>query len=383
MLIGRAAGGLSANVHAPVPGIVTERVSLVLEDGRSCEAFVIELSGEFDRLGKQLEPIDWERTSARALLRTIRDCGVVGMGGYGQPVDRKFSLLRGAAVGHLIINGVENEPYVCGDYRLMLEMTDGLLEGVRIAERILRPERVSIAIQAHRSDVRNRLQRRVRQRGLGFSVHSVPAKYPQGDEKLLTHAVTGREVPGGATPADVGVIVSNVATMLAIFEAVVYEKPVVERVITVSGGAVQRPANVKTRIGTPVQDLIAECGGFRHTPEKIVLGGPMMGHTITDVTLPVTKRTTAILALTQEEIYHGPRTACIRCGRCVRACPVGLEPVTLYKMLSHGKGRAAVAAGLLDCIECGCCGFTCPAHLPLVDTLKSGKRSVSRRKGAT
>ena len=381
MLVGRASGAMSANVHAPLPGVISQQVSLTLEDGRSCAAYVIELSGEFDRLGKQLDPIDWERKSARELLKTIRECGVVGMGGYGQPVDRKYSARRGSGVDHLIINGVENEPYVCADYRLMMEMTDGLLEGARVAERILRPERVTIAVQAQRTDVRSRLQRRVRERGLGFFVHSVPAKYPQGDEKLLTQAVTGREVPGGASPSDVGVIVSNVATVYAIYEAVVYEKPVVERVITVSGGAVRQPANVKARIGTSVQELIAECGGLQSRPEKIVLGGPMMGHTISDVTLPVTKRTTAILALTAEEIYNGPRTACIRCGRCVRSCPVGLEPTTLYKMLDHGDQAAAVAAGLLDCIECGCCGFTCPAHLPLVETLKRGKQALPRRKG--
>lgn len=381
VLIGRAASGVSANVHAPVPGVVSERISMTLEDGRRCEAFVIELSGEFDRLGKRLEPNEWERKSPRALLSTIRDCGVVGMGWHGMPVDRKYSVRRGTSIDHLIINGVETEPYVCADYRLMLEMTDGLLEGARIAQRILRPERVTIAVQAHRPDVHSRLRRLVRERGLGFSVQSVPVLYPLGNETLLTHAVTGREVPGGATPADVGVIVSNVATVHAIYEAVVYDKPVVERVLTVAGGAVRRPANVKARIGTPVQDLIAECGGLIRSPEKIVLGGPMMGHAISDLTLPVTKRTTAILALTPEEIYRSPRTACIRCGRCVQACPVGLEPTTLYKMLDHGEREAAVAAGLLECIECGCCGFTCPAHLPLVETLKQGKYATIRRTG--
>ncbi|TVQ37965.1 MAG: electron transport complex subunit RsxC [Spirochaetaceae bacterium] len=380
MLIGRAAGTMGANVHAPVPGIVTGLRTLTLADGRRCEAFVIDLEGEFDRLGKHTDPYDWDRASVRELLRRIGDCGVVGMSGSGIPVHRKYRLPRGKEVDHLIVNGIENEPYLSADYRLMVEMTDGVLEGTRIAERILKPLRVTIAVQADSTAAASGLRQRIRERGLGYAVRCLPRNYPQGDEKLLARAITGREVPTERSTVEIGVMVSSVATVHAVFEAVAYEKPSIERVLTLSGGALRTPANVKARIGTPVADLIAECGGFAAMPEKVVIGGPMMGYAIADVSTPVTKGTTAVLALTTREIHHGSETPCIRCGRCVRACPVGLEPTLLYKMLEHHEYVEARDTGLFDCIECGCCGFTCPAHIPLVEGIKNGKNAARTAK---
>ena len=381
MLIGRAADSAGANVHAPVPGVVTATATLTLADQRSCEAFVIDLEGEFDRLGKVAEPIEWQRKSVRELLRGIRDNGVVGMSGSGNAVHRKFNLPRAVEVDHLIINGIENEPYLSADNRLMIEMTDGVLEGTRIAERILKPRRVTIALQKDSTQAIRNLRRRVRERGLDYAVRALPVNYPQGDERLLARAITGREVSAERETSEIGVMVSSVATVYAVFEAIVYQKPVIERIVTLSGAALRSPANIKVRIGTPIAELIAECGGFVEAPEKIVVGGPMMGHTIIDVSTPVTKATTAVLALTSAEIYHGAETACIRCGRCVRACPVGLEPTSLYKMLEHGELEQAQAAGLFDCIECGCCGFICPAHIPLVEGLKNGKLAARQHGG--
>ncbi len=374
MLIGRAVGRNSAHVHAPIPGVVTAIRSGEVYPGRPSACVVIDLEGEFDRLGKPLAPAEWQQRSARDLLRNLRECGVVGMAGGGIPADNKYTIPRGVEIEHLIVNGAESEPYLTATHRLMLEKPAEILEGARIAAHIVGARRVTIAVGRDKRDAVAAFRRLVRERGLPFSVRAVSLAYPAGDEKLLIRELVGREVPAGRLPIDLRVIVSSVATIHAVYEAIAFGKPVVERVVTVAGSMVRTPSNVKVRIGTPVGALLAECGGLIDTPARLVLGGPMMGYTVADMATPITKTTTGVLALGTDEVNDGERTPCIGCGRCIRVCPVGLEPVTLVKMLERDRPGDAAAAGLADCRECGCCSYVCPSHIPLTETLVQGRR---------
>ncbi|MFP4373099.1 MAG: electron transport complex subunit RsxC [Spirochaetaceae bacterium] len=379
-LIGKAAGFVSANVHSPIPGVVRELREVYLPGGLTATAVVIDLQGEFDRLGKRQTPAEWRGRDAKSLLASIRDQGIVGMGGATFPTHVKYTRPAGKSCDWMILNGVECEPYLTADHRLMLEMTDQVIEGLEIAARILDAERVAIGIEENKPQVIEKMRERVGERGLGFRVVSLETKYPQGGEKQLIKAITGREVPSGGLPIDVGCMVSNAATLNAVYEAVVFDKPLVDRVVSVTGGAVREPGNLKARIGSTFGELIEECGGFAEIPQKVVAGGPMTGFAIYDLDTPLTKGTSGILALTSREINDAPRTACINCGRCIAVCPMGLQPTNLFKYIDHEEYAPALSLGLMDCIECGACSYVCPAHIPLVQGMRIGKR-VARKKG--
>lgn len=380
MLLGKASGFVSANVHSPIPGTVKEIREIFLPNGVRSKAIVIALEGEFDRLGKNSEPRDFSSFTSEQLLTAIRDAGIVGMGGATFPTHVKYSLPKGSSAEILILNGTECEPYLSSDHRLMVEMTDGVLRGLEIVQRVLDADRVVLGIEQNKPDAIKKMRERIDALGLPFDVVSLRIKYPQGDEKQLIRAITGREVPSGGLPIDIGAVVSNAGTLNAIYEAVAFAKPLIERVVTVTGGAIKNPGNLKVRIGTSFAELIEECGGFSEIPEKIIAGGPMMGLAIYDLDTPVTKGTSGVLALTPREVNKGLQTACIQCGRCVRACPIGLEPTTLFKLIEHESYGDALDEGLMDCRECGCCGYSCPAHIPLVQGLRIGKRIARKKK---
>lgn len=380
MLIGKAQGFVSANVHAPVPGTVTEIKSIYLPSGVRSDAVVIELEGEFERLGKEQKKSDWKRLGGKKILEEIQEHGIVGMGGATFPTHVKFSLPKGRRCEYLILNGTECEPYLSSDHRLMVERTDELLEGLQIVAKLLKPDHITIGIETNKPDAIEILQKAVAKLETKIRVAPLKIKYPQGDEKQLIKAIAGREVPSGGLPLDIDCVVANAGTVHAIYEAVVTGRPLIDRLVTVSGGAIRQPGNFKVRIGTPIGELIGECGGFSEIPAKIVSGGPMMGQTIYDMDTPVTKGTSGILALTEREVNASPRTACINCGRCVDACPIGLEPTRLFKAVDHFEYAEAVADGLMDCRECGSCGYVCPARIPLVQGIRVGKLMARKKK---
>jgi len=319
--------------------------------------------------------------TAQQLLDAISAKGLVGMGGATFPTHVKFTVPKGKNIRYVIINGAECEPYLTSDHRLMVEKSDELLEGIRIIQKILEPEAVYIGIEENKPDAIETLEDAVRRHNSDCKVVPLHMKYPQGDEKQLVKAIIGAEVPSGGLPLDVDTVLSNVGTVFGIYEAVVLDKPLIERVVTVTGGAVREPANLKIRVGTKVRDVIEECGGFAEKPEKVILGGPMMGLPVYDLDTPVTKSTSGILALTKREAKVYTRTPCIQCGRCVRSCPMGLHPTGLFKSIDHSQYSEAVENGLYDCRECGCCEFTCPAQIPLVQGMKLGKRMAKIMEG--
>lgn len=376
MLIGRASGSHSGNVHASTPGVVREVRPITLPDGRTSQAVVIDMDGEFDRLGKAVAPHEWSSLSSGAITRLIEENGVVCMGGAPVPTHAAIQRARKAGCTTLILNGSESEPYLTADHRLMVERADAVLAGLRIVARAVGAEELIVAVERNKPDAITALERASHDHGLRPRMVRLRVKYPQGDERQLIQAVTGREVPSGGAPDDVRVMCIDAATAKAVCDAVVLRQPLVERIVTVGGGGIAAPANLKVRIGTPIADLIEECGGFSSPPAKLVAGGPLVGHTITDLMTPITKAMRGVLALTEREVRAAPRTPCINCGRCVTACPMGLNPARLFKFIEHDAAARAVDEGLFDCTECGSCGYICPSRIPLVQGMRAGKTHV-------
>ena len=380
MLVGKKSGFVSASVHSPVPGIVKEIKNIYLPSGLQTAAVCIEIKGEFDRLGKRQEIYDWEDLSVPVLLETLADQGIVGLGGATFPAHVKYSVPKGSEVELFVVNGVECEPYLCADHRLMLERTREIFEGIKILRKLLSPKEIVIAVEENKPDAVEIMSQYAANCDFNISVETLAVKYPQGDEKQVLKALTDREVPSGGLPIDIGAVVSNVGTVFAIYEAIILKKPVIDRTLTIAGGAIKSPGNFKVKIGTPIGHLLEECGGFSQTPEKIVVGGPMMGFALLDLDTPVTKGTSGILALTSREIRSSGQTACIGCGSCIQVCPLGLNPTRLYKLIDHLEYENAVEEGLMDCKECGCCGYSCPAHIPLIQGMRLGKRIYVKNK---
>jgi electron transport complex protein RnfC len=380
MLIGRSSGPVSAQVHSPVPGSVREIRDIYLPSGVKSSAVVIELGGEFDRLGKKNRIYPWENLSKGELLATISDKGVVGMGGVLFPTHVKYTVPKNRKVDVFILNGAECEPYLSADLRLMVEKAPEIVEGMRVAAKILEPRRLIIGIENNKPGVIEAMKRAVESSGSPIEVTGLKSVYPQGDEKQIIKTLLGREVPSEGHPLDVGAVISNPGTLFSIYEAVLMQKPVIERVLTVAGGAIRTAKNLKVRIGTPISALIEECGGFLEMPEKIVAGGPMMGYSLYDLETPVTKGTSGVLFLTSREIKSSRRSNCLNCGRCIESCPMGLDPGRLFKWIDHSEYYEAKKEGLMDCRECGCCGYICPAHIPLVQGMRVGKNFAQHKK---
>lgn len=380
MLIGKSTGFISANIHSPVPGSVSSVEEIILPNGVATQAVKIELKGEFNRLKNEHDKKEWSGMNKEVLLQTIADRGIVGLGGATFPTNVKYSIPRGKHADYFVVNGVECEPYLTADYRLMLEKTAEIFEGIRIVKKILEPKEIYIGVEINKPDVIDIMRKAAAELGDQIQVIPLEMKYPQGDEKQLLKAILDKEVPSGGLPIDIGAVVSNVGTIFAIYEAVAFSKPLIERIVTVSGKAIKQPGNFKVRIGTTVGNLIDECGGLFKEPQKLVMGGPMMGFAVCDLDTPVTKGTSGILALTPRECRRSARTACIQCGRCIQVCPMGLQPTKLYKNIEHMKYENALDLDLMDCKECGCCGFICPANLPLVQSMRLGKAMAKKRK---
>lgn len=378
-LIGTASAFVSANVHSSVSGTVTAIDAVA--DGGGVRRPSVTIMVEGDEWAEDIDRTQSLRQECaltpEEIAKKIAAAGIVGMGGATFPTQVKLSIPAGKKAEYLIINGVECEPYLTSDHRVMLERGEELLAGVRILARVLGVERSYIGIENNKPDAIEHL----RKLGAGYQgVEIVPLKvqYPQGGEKQLIDAVTGREVPSGGLPIDVGCVVQNVGTALAVYEAVQKNKPLIERVVTVTGKSMSRPMNLLVRIGTPVQALIDFCGGMPGDTGKVVNGGPMMGRAIANLESAVTKGTSGILLMSEREARRKEAGACIKCAKCVGVCPMGLEPYMLYKLGSRNMLAEMEGYYATDCIECGSCSYTCPAALPLLDYIRLGKAEVMK-----
>lgn len=378
-LIGTSPAFMHADIHAPVSGKVIKIEDRPHSGRISCPSVVIESDGEDVWADGLPLDRDWMAMANEDILGAIQSAGIVGMGGATFPAHIKLKPAK--PVDILILNGAECEPYLTADYRLMLEESGKIVTGTQILARILGVERSVIGIEDNKPEAIRSMQQACE--GTGIEVAALRTKYPQGAEKMLIKVVAGREVPMGGLPMDVGAVVQNVGTVAAITDAVCHGLPLTERVTTVSGDAVSQPKNLRVRIGTTYRDAIAFCGGFREAPDKLLAGGPMMGMAQFSEDVPIMKGSSGILALTKKITEHGPEMNCIRCGRCVQACPMGLVP----SMLSILSQRADFAScrddyGLMNCVECGSCTFVCPAKRNIVQYIKNAKGVIRAEQAA-
>jgi len=378
-LIGQVTGGLGANVHASVTGTITDIGTSI--GPVSLNVPSVTISRDLEAPDKTYAPSDWKSLSPQELLSKIKDAGIVGIGGAGFPAHVKLAPPPGTKVDKLILNGAECEPYLTTDHRVMLEKPEEVIVGAQILLRVLGISEGHIGVEANKSDAIDVLRKTVETQkldGAKISIDALQVKYPQGSEKQLIESVTGRKVPGGGLPFDVGVIVQNIGTTKAVYDAVVLNKPLYEKVITISGRGISRPANLQVRVGTRIRDIVQYLGGTNPDLAKIVMGGPMMGFAVSTLDIPVTKTVSGVLFLTKEEIDDQPHGPCIRCGWCVEACPMGLSPNEIGLYVEAGLAADTAPFGVFDCFECGSCAFVCPAKRPLVQFIRLAKQKAKR-----
>lgn len=379
-LIGEPAGFISAAVHAPTSGTVKNVAPAPTATGGMATAIDIEPDGQ-DQWIPDLKPnANWENMETKELVSIISNAGVAGMGGAGFPTHVKLSPPAGKTIDTLIINGAECEPYLTADNRLMIERANDIWLGCRIIQKILGAQTVRFAIEDNKPQAIAAMQKAVADAKGDVSIVSLKTEYPQGAEKQQIFAITGKEVPSGGLPMDVGCVVENVGTTLAVWDAVINGKPLTERVTTCTGYPVAQPENVLNRIGTLYSDLITFCGGLSGKVAKVISGGPMMGFAQSSFDVSTTKTTSGLLILAPDKVSHYSSMPCISCGRCVGGCPMYLMPCELSQMLEAEDYEAAEANNVMDCIECGCCAFQCPAHRPLVQHMRQGKSNVMLRR---
>jgi electron transport complex protein RnfC len=375
-VIGQSKAFVSAPIHAPVSGKVTSVGPAPHPLGRPLTAVTIESDGQdlWDENIKE-DPY-YQKLESQEILDRIRNAGIVGLGGAAFPTAVKLSPPKGKTIDTVIINGVECEPYLTADHRIMLEESEKIISGLRLIMKVLNVERAFVGIEANKPDAIQAISDAVKN-DPQISVQGLRLKYPQGAEKQLIKAILGREVPPPpGLPMDVGVVVQNAGTCVAIHEAVKERKPLVERVMTITGSAVKEPRNLRVRLGMRFSDLIELCGGIEEPLGKVIMGGPMMGIAQHSLDVPVIKGTSGILLLSRKDALKIQSKACIRCGLCVRACPMNLLPNLLGVYCEKGRWEDAEEYHILDCMECGSCSYVCPARRQMVHLIKLGKQEI-------
>jgi electron transport complex protein RnfC len=378
-LVASGDGFVSSHVHASVSGRVSKIDDAMDVSGYKRPAIFIDTEGD-----EWAEDIDRNPAlsttimlSAQDIIQRIGEMGIVGLGGATFPTQVKLTMPRGKKAEYLVVNGVECEPYLTSDHALMLEKGEEILVGVRILEKALNVDKAIIGIENNKTDAIRHLTI-LAQKYPGITVTALKVKYPQGGEKQLIKALLNREVPSGGLPVDVGVVAFNVGTAFAVYEAVQKNKPLIDRIVTVTGKSLKQPSNLRVRIGTPVAALIEAAGGLPEDTGKIIAGGPMMGKAIASPDIPVVKGSSGILLLPERESLRREIQPCVRCAKCTTVCPMGLEPYLLMPLSQKDMFEKLEEEKVMDCIECGSCSFVCPASRPLLDYIRLGKTQVGK-----
>ena len=377
-LIGTAKGFISANVHSPATGTVAKIDVVMDHTGYYKPAVFIDV--EPDQWAEGIIETDQLLTDikldSKQIIDKVKECGIVGMGGATFPTHVKLMVPEGKKAEYVIINAAECEPYLTCDYRLLLEKTQEFLMGVKILMKAVNTDKGIIGIETNKMKAIELLDKTINEHKdiyAGIEVQPLKTKYPQGGEKQIIKAITGREVPSGKLPIETGCVVVNVASTYAVYEAVQKNKPLIERIVTVTGKSVKKPGNFRVRFGTPADLLIEAAGGLPEGITDVINGGPMMGKSVSVTNFPCIKGTSGILLMTLNEAQDRRQTNCIRCGRCAMACPMGLQPFLLHKLAKQNNFDETESNHIMDCIECGSCEFTCPANIPLLDYIRYGK----------
>lgn len=381
--IGKGTSFVSTTLHASVPGVVQRPMRMTLANGRHMDTLPIKADGDIPEgraLWEEIFGGTWpaaglDQYDPADISRAISEGGLVGLGGAAFPTHVKIMPNDKKPVHTLIVNGCECEPYLTADYRLMLEAPEPIITGALLAGRSVGADQIVIAVEDNKMLAVEVLKKAAA--GSGIQVAVLKTKYPQGSEKHLIQAVVKRQVPLGGLPSDVGVAISNVGTMAAVARAVIHNKPLTHRVISVTGGGIADPSNVLAPIGVSFGALIDFCGGLRKDAVRLVAGGPMMGFAFSNPDTPVTKGTSGLTVMTKEEVRAGEQTVCVRCGQCVDVCPMKLVPTKIAMAAKHQNTSLARRYNIMACFECGSCAYTCPAHIPLVQLIRAGKATVA------
>lgn len=378
-LIGSSDAFVSAPIHSSVSGEVKEITKITTPVGATVDCVVIESDFQNTK-DDSLKPYkSLDEISPQEILERIKAAGITGMGGASFPTFVKLSPPKDKVIDTIIINGAECEPFLTSDHRIMLEMPEKVVFGLKAVMKALGVENGFIGIEDNKMNAIEAISE-VAKDEANIKVVSFKTKYPQGDEKRIISAVTNREVPSGGLPMEVGCVVLNISTVKAITEAILEGKPVYERVVTVTGNGIKEPKNFIAKIGTPFKELIEQAGGFNGNPGKVIMGGPMMGIAQYSIDVPTIKGSGGILVLTEEEANIKPASPCIKCGRCVDVCPVHLQPlyISAYSLKNNFEGAEKYSA--IDCVECGACSFICPSKRPLTESIRLAKRELMAKR---
>ncbi len=376
-LLAKAGGFVSANIHSPFSGTITKIDSTIDAWGMRMPAIFMDVEGNewLETIDRTPDVVREFNLEPKEIIDRIAEAGIVGLGGACFPTQVKLMPPPGKKAEVLIVNGVECEPYLTCDHQLMLEHGEEIMIGIQLLMRALNIQKAVIGIEKNKPDAIARMQE-LASKTLGVEICPLKLKYPQGGEKQLIDACIGRQVPSGALPIEVGAVVDNVATIYAVYEAVQKHKPLISRVMTVTGKSLKKPGNYLVRFGTPLSQVVELAGGVPEDTGKIIGGGPMMGRAMNNIDMPANKRTSGLLFLPESESRRTESENCIRCGKCVSACPMGLEPYLLAKQAELQMWDEMEHHDVMDCIDCGCCLFTCPSHRPLLDYIRMGKAQV-------
>ena len=378
-LIAEPGGFVSTALHSPVTGRISKVGDFRGVDGRFAPAIGIEADPFATQEVDAGAAIDWESLSLDDFIREVQMAGIVGMGGAAFPAHVKLSVPEGTHIRQLLVNGAECEPYLTNDHRLMLERPEALLEGCEIMRQKLGAEETVIGIEKNKPDAIEIISKSIPE-GQPTRVVPLKVKYPQGAEKMMIRSVFGVEVPAGQLPRDVGVNVNNVGTIVAVADYFLRGMPLIERIVTVAGNGVTYPANLVVPLGTSVRDVVKFCGGLKPGTREIVMGGPMMGRPIASLDVPVLKGCSGVLVFTDAPTSARKEYPCIRCGRCVEACPYFLNPSRLARLSRARMYDEMKDYHVFDCVECGCCTFACPSNIPIVQLIRTAKDDLATRK---
>ena len=378
--IAEMGGFVSANIHASVSGTVKEIKKVRNNVGAMVDAIVVENDEKYETVEFQ-KAASLESLSKEEILDRIKEGGVVGMGGAGFPTHVKLAPKEPEKIEYVLVNGAECEPYLTSDYRRMLEQPEWIIGGLKCILKLFDNAKGYICIEDNKPDCIAKMTEMVKDEPK-IEVRTLKTKYPQGAERCLIYAVSGREINSSMLPADAGCVVDNIDTVCAVYRAVMAGEPVMDRIVTVTGEAVADPCNFKAKMGTSFADLLEAAGGLKQPAKKIISGGPMMGFAMFDYHVPVVKTSSAMLCMTEDDISEKESTACINCGRCVNACPARLVPSRLATYSEHGQAELFEKHHGMECVECGCCSFVCPAKRPLTQSMRSMRKMVmaNRRK---
>lgn len=379
--ISESGGFVSVPSHATVSGTVSAVEPRPHPLGTKVLSVVIDNNGENKvREGVGVFDKSYSELDNKEIIRRIQAAGLAGMGGATFPTHVKLSPPPDKKIDTLILNGAECEPYLTSDHRLMLEQPEKILRGMEILVKVLGAKSAAIGIENNKMDAVKVLRQKAAALGLPYKIIALHVKYPQGAEKQLIKAIVNRRVPAGGLPMNVGCVVQNVGTAAAVYDAVAHNRPLVERVVTVTGDGVNTPKNLLVPIGTPFSHVFEQCGGLKENAGKLIMGGPMMGLAQSDVEAPVIKGTSGLLVLTEKQSRRRQEQTCISCAHCIDACPMNLLPKSLAQFVKHERFDDAEAYNVLDCIECGSCSFVCPANINLVHWIKYGKLKVMQKR---